>query len=237
MPQGNKKHDRLLKPFMSRNQRQRMVPIQTAWLERDYFKIAHQKYSSLAGIPDQRLFFLQSLLRGLNGISGDVVECGVRFGKSTLFMAEADGGRRNFHVFDSFEGLSDAVPDKDIGVGVMKRDGVTRKFAISDMDAVMGRFDAYDNIVVYEGWIPDRFSEIAECQVALLHVDVDLYQPTLDTLEFFWGNVSPGGIAICDDYGAQDYPGAQAAFDEFFADRPEFPVELPSGQAFVVKRS
>ena len=45
-----------------------------------------------------------------------------------------------------------------------------------------------------------------------------------------------GGFVICDDYGSGNYPGSRRAMDEFFADKPEKPVELPQGQAFIVKR-
>ena len=38
---------------------------------------------------------------------------------------------------------------------------------------------------LFKGWIPDRFDEIALKKFCLVHIDVDLYQPTLDSLNFF----------------------------------------------------
>lgn len=63
-----------------------------------------------------------------------------------------------------------------------------------------------------------------------------LYPPTLESLEFFYPRVHRQGMIICDDYGSGNYLGARAAMDEFFADKEEGIVELPQGQAFVVKR-
>ncbi len=229
--------DRLVRLIMNRNQRLRMIPLQMRWLQRDYFLASLKKWRKIKGIPAQRLFFLQSSIRSLSNIPGEIAECGVRYGKSTLFLADAVEGARNLHVFDSFEGLSDADAVKDPGVNALKKNHETRKFKIKNLEEVFERFSHYPNIHVHKGWIPKRFNEVADKKFALVHVDVDLYQPTYDTLEFFWERVSLGGMVICDDYGSDGYPGAQKAFDEFFEERVEKPVELPTGQAFVVKLS
>jgi hypothetical protein len=44
-------------------------------------------------------------------------------------------------------------------------------------------------------------------------------------------------MIICDDYGSALCPGARKAFDQFFENRPEGIIELPTGQAIVVKAS
>ncbi|MER8880853.1 hypothetical protein NKI11_30910, partial [Mesorhizobium sp. M0684] len=46
-----------------------------------------------------------------------------------------------------------------------------------------------------------------------------------------------GKIALTDDYGSALCPGARKAFDQFFENRPEGIIELPTGQAIVVKAS
>ena len=56
------------------------------------------------------------------------------------------------------------------------------------------------------------------------------------TLRFFFERLQPGGLLVCDDYGSFLCPGARRAMDEYFADRPEPIVELPTQQAFVIKR-
>ncbi|TIX21118.1 MAG: methyltransferase, partial [Mesorhizobium sp.] len=72
---------------------------------------------------------------------------------------------------------------------------------------------------------------------ALVHIDVDLYEPTRDALAFFYDRVCANGMIICDDYGSGLCPGARKAFDQFFENRPEGIIELPTGQAIVVKPS
>ncbi|HXF53348.1 MAG TPA: TylF/MycF/NovP-related O-methyltransferase [Hyphomicrobiaceae bacterium] len=70
---------------------------------------------------------------------------------------------------------------------------------------------------------------------AVVHIDVDLYQPTRDSLAFFYSRMSPGGFIVCDDYGSALCPGAKRACDEFMADKPEKIIRLTSGQCLIVR--
>jgi hypothetical protein len=71
----------------------------------------------------------------------------------------------------------------------------------------------------------------------LVHIDVDLYQPTRDSVEFFYPRMVPGGVILCDDYGSTRCPGARRAMDEFFFEKPEGPVvDLLNGQGLAIKR-
>jgi O-methyltransferase len=38
---------------------------------------------------------------------------------------------------------------------------------------------------------------------------------------------------VFDDYGEPTCPGARKAVDEFFADKPETPIYIPTGQCLV----
>lgn len=68
-----------------------------------------------------------------------------------------------------------------------------------------------------------------------MYIDVDLYQPILDSLKFFYKRMIPGGIMVFDDYGFTFFPGAKKAVDEFMSDKDDFFIALPSGQAFLIK--
>jgi hypothetical protein len=89
-------------------------------------------------------------------------------------------------------------------------------------------------VVFHPGWIPERFTDVAERRFCFLHLDVDLLQPTHDALEFFYPRMVPGGVILCDDYGFETCPGARLAVDGFFASRPEPVVHLPTGQGLVI---
>ncbi len=58
-------------------------------------------------------------------------------------------------------------------------------------------------------------------RIALLHLDVDLYNPTKVALDMY-PLVVAGGVVVLDEYGMTDFPGESAAFDEYFgAERPK----------------
>ena len=73
------------------------------------------------------------------------------------------------------------------------------------------RLAEFPNISYYKGWIPERFREVESLRFSFVHVDVDLEQPTRDSLEFFYPRLSPGGVLLCDDYGSSLCPGATSA--------------------------
>ena len=56
-----------------------------------------------------------------------------------------------------------------------------------------------------------------EFRIALLHIDVDVYEPSLVTLRHFYDRVVPGGLIVLDDYGTVS--GETTAVEEFFADK------------------
>jgi len=189
----------------------------------------------ITGIPSDRCYVLLELARHVRDVPGDIAECGVRYGKSTLFMLTGAGreSTRPVHIFDSFAGLSEpAVEDHNPGGKTVWESG---ELAVAEatVRANLERFG--DRITLYKGWIPERFAEVDAKRFAFVHVDVDLYQPTLDSAAFFYPRLQSGGVIVCDDYGSAYCPGAKRAFDEFFADKPERVLALPTGQGVVFK--
>jgi hypothetical protein len=191
------------------------------------------KAKNISGIPDDRCFTLLELSRKAAIVDGDIAECGVRWGKSALFMLSGlTGAEKPIHLFDSFEGLSE--PGKaDIAPGRNRTHWKKGRLAVSE-DVVLTNLGAFKDVHIHKGWIPERFGEVADRTFALVHIDVDLYQPTADSLAFFYPRMSKGGFIVCDDYGFEDCAGAKRAFDEFFADRPEQVILLTTGQCVVM---
>ncbi|GHV75099.1 hypothetical protein AGMMS49940_24010 [Spirochaetia bacterium] len=75
----------------------------------------------------------------------------------------------------------------------------------------------FENIYLVEGFIPETFSKYFEqkpaTQIALLHIDVDVYEPTKACLDNLYEKVVKGGLIVFDDYGQVD--GATRAINEF----------------------
>ena len=54
-------------------------------------------------------------------------------------------------------------------------------------------------------------------KIDILHLDCDLYQSYLDSLNGIYKNINNGGVVIFDEYYSLKYPGARIAVDEFFS--------------------
>ncbi len=191
----------------------------------DYERFDTANYRSL----DRKLVLREMLKLALRQ-PGELAECGVFRGASAYLAAKAIAeapGERRLHLFDSFAGLS--APGATDG-------GFWRAGALACGQAeVAANLGPYAGRAVFHpGWIPERFAEAADQRFCFLHLDVDLYQPTHDALEFFHPRMVPGAVILCDDYGFDTCPGARRAMDEFFAGRPEPVLHLPTGQGVVV---
>ncbi|MBI2931242.1 MAG: class I SAM-dependent methyltransferase [Planctomycetes bacterium] len=183
--------------------------------------------------PDDRSFdrkyLLDQLLQLVPPLEGDTAECGAYRGASSWFICRRlQGSGKVHHIFDSFEGLSEPGP----------LDGThwKRGSLAGPEDVVRATLRSFPDVVYHKGWIPERFSEVSDRKFCFVHLDVDLHQPTLDSAAFFYPRVVPGGLILCDDYGFTTCPGARKALDEFFADKPEPVLSLPTGQGLVFKR-
>lgn len=199
------------------------------WHNRPFNQYLAQ-FGETDGYNTHRRWALAQLLRMIAGVEGDTAECGVYRGAASyaILVANAKSDyRRYHHVFDSFEGLSAPVAE----------DGSywTRGDLTAPEQMAHDQLCDFPDKIFYKGWIPDRFAEVADRRFACVHVDVDLYQPTRDSIAFFYPRLSPGAIFVCDDYGLKVCPGATKACDEFLEDKSEKMISMPDGAGFFVK--
>lgn len=177
-----------------------------------------------------RKYTLDQVVKLTLHVDGDAAECGVYKGASSYLICRAIKPYSKLnHLFDSFEGLCAPGP-RD---GTYWVPGALR----ADESHVRENLSEFGNFTVHRGWIPEKFAEVEDKHFCFVHIDVDLYEPTRHSIEFFYERLNPGGIMLLDDYGFGTCPGAKIAADEFFSAKPEQIVMLTSGQAFIVRRS
>jgi hypothetical protein len=93
----------------------------------------------------------------------------------------------------------------------------------------------YPDIAFHKGWLPHVLRELPERRWAFVHVDVDLYEPTLGCLEYFVPRLAPGGIIVNDDHASPLFPGGGLAWDEYCKAHGLAYAALESGQAVLVQ--
>ena len=182
----------------------------------------HREDRSLLSAFEQYIIF--SLARAQAGRPGVMAEVGVYQGASAKLIAEASGGVP-LYLFDTFAGLPKAhEADREV-----HREN---QYACS-LEKVQEYLRAYPHLHYFPGLFPASAATVPEQQYSLAHFDVDLYEGTKGCLEYFYPRMIPGGIIVSHDYGL--LAGVEQAFREFFVDKPERIIDLPTTQCLVVK--
>lgn len=175
----------------------------------------------------ERRWTIEQLLRLIANVPGDLAECGVLEGASASQLCRAATKHgREVHLFDSFEGLSD--PGADDGA-FWQAGGLS-----ASLQTVGQNLSEFDCVTMFPGWIPARFPDVENNRYAFVHIDVDLEQPTRDSISFFYPRMNPSGIILLDDHGYDTCPGARKAALEVMADKREPVLDLATGQGLII---
>lgn len=137
---------------------------------------------------------------------GDFIETGVWRGGACILMrgilqAYGDRQRRVF-VADSFCGLpppdaSQYPADEGDHHNTYQQLAVSR----TEVEENFRRYGLLDDRVVFlEGWFKDTLPAAAIDRLAVLRLDGDMYESTIQALDALYHKVSPGGFVIIDDY-------------------------------------
>lgn len=204
---------------------------QLAWWDDHEFNLYLHRFNEMQSNNADRHWMLSQLLGLVADLPGDTAECGVFKGASSYLICKANKKskyRRRHHMFDSFLGLS--RPSTEDGSFWSEGD---LSCSLEEVQHNLNEFEG-DDIHFYPGWIPTTFNADEGRRFSFVHIDVDLYKPTLDSLAYFYPRMQPGGIILFDDYGFTSCPGATAACDEFLREMPETMVSLPCGGGFII---
>lgn len=188
--------------------------------------------TAISMLPRARMDNLQHCILDVvrRKVPGDLIETGVWRGGATIFMRGALKALgitdRTIWVADSFEGLPEPDPEKypieaaAHSGAVMKKS--YRHFAV-DLEAVKNNFRAFgllDHQVRFlKGWFKDTLPTAPIEQLAIMRLDGDYYESTMDGLVNLWDRLAIGGYAIIDDYGEDSWTYCRRAVDEFRSDR------------------
>lgn len=155
---------------------------------------------------------------------GDFAEVGVYEGSSAKVICAAKGIKR-LHLFDTFEGLPEV---RSIDKLYKKGD-----YSCSELK-VRNYLEGENNITFYKGLFPQETGEsVGLTEFSFVHLDVDIYQSTLDSLEFFYPRLTQGGIILSHDYAQSE--GVKKAFTEFLQRNKGTLVQLCESQVMLIK--
>jgi len=209
--------------------------IQLAHLRRGNYerRIAGHDFSDIAHsmLSLKRLDNVQMCVETIlcDNIAGDLIETGVMRGGTVILMRailRAYADNRTVWAADSFEGLPPPNPqDYPADAGA---DWHLRPLTEVGVEHVRRNFERYglldDQVQFLPGWFRDTLHKAPIQRLALLRLDGDLYESTMDALVPLYPKLSPGGFVIVDDYNlsmcaraVNDYRKKMGIDDEIIA--------------------
>jgi O-methyltransferase len=151
-------------------------------------------------------------------IPGAFAEVGVWRGDTSRLIHGLAPDRRYF-LFDTFEGF----PESDLEPGW----GEDHRFRDTSVERVRERVGASANVMPVPGYVPATFAGLEEERFAFVLLDLDLHDPTLASLEFFYPRLEPGAFLLVHDYNNDESNWAcKRALDGFLEDKDERVVEI-----------
>ena len=172
----------------------------------------------------QRLTSLQHCVETAlaEDIPGDLIECGVWRGGACILMravlaAYGDETRRVW-LADSFQGVPRSDPanyQADKGIRAEFAAGI---LGVSEAE-VKANFERYglldDQVRFLPGWFKETLQDAPIESIAVLRLDGDLYESTIQALDALYPRLSPGGFCVIDDY--LSVPACQQAVTDYRA--------------------
>ena len=205
------------------------------------FKSSFQQACEITGIdfPSQWKVHVNcwAIKRALNESKGDLVECGVWQGTTSLagmmysgFIEDNQG--KKFYLVDSWDGvdMSNLLEGESVDYAKKKKDRYSGQF--SEVEA---RFGNIKGVNLVKGFVPEVLTEVNPTSVSYIHLDMNSAYPEVEALKYFWDKLDCGAVIILDDYGYTGHSVQKTELDKLVFERGSEILTLPTGQGLIVK--
>lgn len=160
-----------------------------------------------------KLYAIWQAVQNVADVPGAAAEVGAYRGGSAYFIASTflavTGSEVPMHVFDTFEGHpADAVTEHDSFHG-------EGQFSKAKYQKVKAYLAPFQRLQIHQGDVSGSLLHLPESAYRFVHIDTNLYKPTLECLRYFGGRMSPGGIIVVDDYSSKRCTGVPIATLEY----------------------
>lgn len=154
------------------------------------------------------------------GVAGDLIETGVWRGGASIFMRgvlKAYGDtKRTVWVADSFQGPPKAATEMDRSAARLGRKWSTYTYLAVPLHEVQRNFARYglldEQVRFLPGWFRDTLPGAPFDRLAVMRLDGDMYESTMDAMHHLYPKLAVGGYVIIDDYSV---PECRAAVHDY----------------------
>jgi len=168
---------------------------------------------------DQRVIWIRNYADYVKErkIEGNVAECGVCMGDFSYYINKYFPDRK-LYLFDTFSGFdsNDIQVERKLGESGFINGAFNNQIVFSNASVriVIERMLYKDNCIIKKGYFPETASDV-KGQFCFVNLDMDLYQPMLAGLEFFYDKMCDGGVILLHDYFSYELPGVRHAVEVF----------------------
>ena len=228
-----------------------------SWNENTSSQKIFDSYNDFLLSADRKVFFKlamrYNLFNHVKDLHGDIVECGVFKGAGMMAWLKmidmhqphsikkvvgfdffdptfTDNLQNNIdrenmkHVFNRDQTLN---VNKDLSIEAIEKKFINAGFNSSDYELVKGDISetAKTFLIGKPGF-----------RISLLYLDLDLDEPTYDTLETFWDRIVPGGVIVFDEYAIYSWSESNGV-DRFLKDKnlKMINTNIFSPSAYIIK--
>jgi O-methyltransferase len=197
------------------------------------FAEIQDKASSFTMTSPERMYAFYQATKYIiqNNIAGDIVECGVWKGGSSMVSAltllKSNSADRDIYLYDTYEGMTDPS-EKDVSFDNksakknwdLKRQVDNKIFCYSTLEEVQTNLFSTGypkgEIHFVKGKVEETIPSVLPNKIAILRLDTDWYESTYHELKYLYPLLVSDGVLIIDDYG--HWKGAREAVDRYFTE-------------------
>ncbi len=189
--------------------------------------------SERSGLSEQEAYALYAWIYATKNLEGEIAEFGVYRGWSAKVMCEANKTNKKVYLFDTFTGMPLNLVDAKLDSPYCNTGKHHNLTSIYNVEAYLQK---YKNIYFMNGLFSKTIKTLNYEKFSFVHLDCDIYQSTLQGLEYFYPRLVKGGILISHNYQTPTLKtdGVKAAFIEYFANNKNI-VTINETQGMVVK--
>lgn len=173
-------------------------------------------------LGSERLDSIRSCIEDVlrDDVPGDCIEAGVWRGGGSIFMRAVldahEAYARKVWLADSFAGLPPPDPRYPADAGSTFHTADRLAVSLEEVRANFARFDLLgDNVEFRKGWFSETLPQLTDQTWALIRLDGDMYESTMDGISNLYPRLSPGGWVIVDDY--KTIESCRRAIDDYRA--------------------
>jgi len=142
-------------------------------------------------------------------IPGNVAEAGVFRGDFAKYINTVFPDK-TLYLFDTFEGF----PAVDVAKEELPSNSKAGYYDATSEELVLSKLLYPEKAIIRKGYFPQTAQGIDDV-FCFVNLDLDLYQPTLEGLMFFYDKMSECGVILVHDYFGIDFPNVKTAVTDF----------------------